>query len=186
MKRFCQYLLFVVLLSSCSPYTLVENKTLNNADFSQYRTFRIAPADGDIPRYLSRTDYQNITNAIRRQMLMRGYKESSASPLEINVSVSVRENIETKDAIPPTAPYFYGPRASYWRSYYSDAKLITDINKEGILMIDMVDLRNDKYLYTAAIGNIVDRADYKIKDIREVEKAVAELFKKFPVRPTVE
>lgn len=185
MKRFCPYLfLFVfVLLSSCSPYTLVESKVLNNADMTQYKTYRFAPVSDDMSRYINQIDYYNITNAIKSQMQMRGFRESESAPLEINIGITIRDNIETKDVLPPVTPYFFGARASYWRNYYSDAKLITDINKEGILMMDMLDVRSNKYLYTAAIGNVVDKADHKIKDQKQLDEAAKELFKKFPVKP---
>ena len=41
------------------------------------------------------------------------------------------------------------------------------------------------YLYTASVGNLVDQADHKIKESEEVERAVAALFKNFPVKPRV-
>ena len=187
MKR--QFLFGVSLLLcvlGCSPYTVLESMVINKADLSAYRTFRIASPDASLlPVRFSMRDFNIITNVVKTQMLMRGYKESSNADLLINIGIVVTDNIETKDAIPPITPFFVSKREAYYRDYYQDAKVITGINKEGVLTIDMIDTRNDMYLYTASVGNLVDKADHKIKESEEVEKAVEALFKSYPVKPRV-
>lgn len=185
MKHYVVALLFSLGLWACSPYTLLDSKVLNNADLAAYKTYQIAtPQDGKLPVQLNNAAYQNIAAAIRKQMQIRGYQEASNSPLLINIGIVVNDNIETKSAVPPSySPYFLSPRAAYYRNYYQGAQLITNINKEGVLTIDMVDRRDNKYLYTASVGNLIDRADDKVKDMTQVDDAMAALFRNFPVKP---
>lgn len=186
-KQLIICLLIVFCILGCSPYTLLDSMVVNNADLSAYRTFKIASPDASLlPPRFSMRDFNIISNAIKTQMLMRGYKESPNADLLINIGIVITDNIETKDALPPVTPFFMSRREAYYRDYYNDAKVITGINKEGVLTMDMIDTRNDMYLYTASVGNLVDRADHKVKESEEVDKAVEALFKGFPVNPRVE
>ena len=186
MKQFLLGASILLSVLGCSPYTLLESMVVNKADLSAYHTFRIASPDASLlPVRFSMRDFNIISNAVKTQMLMRGYKESPNADLLINIGIVVTDNIETKDAIPPVTPFFVSRREAYYRDYYQDAQVITGINKEGVLTIDMIDTHNDMYLYTASVGNLVDQADHKIKESEEVERAVAALFKNFPVKPRV-
>ena len=121
-------LLFFVL--GCSPYTVLYSMVLHNADLSADRTFRIAsPVASLLPVRFSMRDFNIITNVVKTQMLMRGYKESSNADLLINIGIVVTDNIETKDAIPPITPFFVSKREAYYRDYYQDAKVINGITK---------------------------------------------------------
>lgn len=184
-KQVIVLFLFSVLIGGCSPYTLLDSKVLNNADLSAYHTFQIvSPQNGELPQGMSMIDYYNTANAIKQQMLIRGYEENTNGQLLINIGIYVKDNIETKDAIPPSSrPYYMGPRTSYLRNYYSDAKVITNINKEGILTIDIIDKKDNLYLYTASVGDIVNPGDHKVKDMEQLTLAVSALFKNFPVAP---
>ncbi len=187
MKQFLLGISIFLSVLGCSPYTLLNSMVVNKADLSAYHTFRIASPDASLlPVRFSMRDFNIISNTVKTQMLMRGYKESPNADLLINIGIVVTDNIETKDAIPPVTPFFVSRREAYYRDYYQGAQVITGINKEGVLTMDMIDTRNDMYLYTASVGNLVDRADHKIKESEEVEKAVAALFKNFPIKPRVE
>lgn len=75
------FLLNVILLSGCSAYQLINSEVYNNADLSAYKTFRIVtPDEGKLPPLMTMVDYYNIANAIRTQMVERGFQESSTSP----------------------------------------------------------------------------------------------------------
>lgn len=60
----------MVILSSCSPYNLVTSTTYNDADLSNYSTFRIVtPDEGKLPPGMAMVTYYNIAAAIREQMV---------------------------------------------------------------------------------------------------------------------
>ena len=82
--------LFALILTACSPFSLVNSETYNDANLSDYNTFRIvSPADGELPPGMQMVTYYNIAAAIREQMIMRGYTESPTSPLLINIGLTV-------------------------------------------------------------------------------------------------
>ena len=50
MKKILYLLTLVLLAGACSPFALINSEIYNNADLSQYKTFRIvSPADGQLP-----------------------------------------------------------------------------------------------------------------------------------------
>lgn len=192
------YLLPLLLLSlfmtGCSPFSLVNSETYNNADLASYKTFHIvSPADGQLPPGMQMVTYYNIAAAIREQMLMRGYTEDPASALLINIGLTVHREIETEPAVPPgyapyPGPYFNGyypyfmyPRSYYWPNYYSNARVITGIYKEGVLTMDMVNIREKLPLFSASVATILENGNAQFRDLSGISEAVQTLFSRFPV-----
>lgn len=183
---FVTALALVAFVACGSPYTLESSNVMNNADFTKYKTFSVLePSTADLPSFMSKMDYDNIANVIAGEMEQRGYKRVKNNPdLLINFGLSAQEKIETKDALPPTAGRgfrFMGPRASYVDSYYSDAKVISDVYKEGLLSMDVVDAAKNMYLFNAVVGAVMDGSGSKIRDFEQLQQAADKLFSKFPV-----
>lgn len=186
--------LFALILTACSPFSLVNSETYNDANLSDYNTFRIvSPADGELPPGMQMVTYYNIAAAIREQMIMRGYTESPTSPLLINIGLTVHREIETEPAIPPGYspyagpyyngyyPYFMYPRYNYWANYYSNARIITGIYKEGVLTMDMVNIRKKLPLYSSSVATILENGNTQLRNLEGIAEAVHTLFSKFPV-----
>lgn len=178
----------------CSPYTLMNSTVYNNADISSFRTFKIATPENDqLPPKMTMTDYYNIANAIRQQLTARGFTESADSPLLVNFGLTVETNIQTEPALPPGywpgywngfggwRSYWIYPRNLYLQSYYQNAELITGIQKEGVLTIDIVDVANHSYVWSASVGSILTPGNQEIRNNAAVEQIVTLAFKKFPV-----
>ncbi len=184
----------VALLSACSPYSLVNSETYNDADLSQYKTFRIVTPDmGSMPPGMELVTYYNIAAAIREQMVMRGFTELETSPLLINIAVTTKREIQTEPLMPPGyfpyhGPYypsymwprhFYGP---YWNpAYYQNAQVITGIYKEGVLTMDMVNIESKLPLFSASVSTIINGGGNGYQNLSGIQQAVATLFSKFPV-----
>lgn len=185
----------LVLLTSCSPFSLVNSETYNNADLSNYSTFRIVtPADGNsLPPGMQMVTYYNIAAAIREQMIERGFTEDPASPLLINIGLTVHREIETEPALPPGYspyagpyyngfyPYFIYPRVNYWANYYANAQVITGIYKEGVLTMDMVNIDKKLPLYSASVATILENGQPQFRNLKGIAEAVQTLFSRFPV-----
>lgn len=185
----------LVLLTSCSPFSLVNSETYNNADLSNYSTFRIVtPADGNsLPPGMPMVTYYNIAAAIREQMIERGFTEDPASPLLINIGLTVHREIETEPALPPGYspyagpyyngfyPYFIYPRVNYWANYYANAQVITGIYKEGVLTMDMVNIDKKLPLYSASVATILENGQSQFRNLKGIAEAVQTLFSRFPV-----
>lgn len=188
-------LLLLAAFSSCSPFTLVNSETYNNADLASYHTFRIVtPADGKLPPGMQMVTYYNIAAAIREQMVERGYVEDPNSPLLINIGLTVHQEIATAPAIPPGAPgpgpyyngyypWFIYPRPYYWNSYYANAQVITGIYKEGVLTMDIVNIQEKLPLYSASVATILENGDSQFRNLKGIAEAVQTLFSRFPVKP---
>lgn len=196
MKKFIfiASLLLGLLVSGCSPFTLVNSETYNDADLADYSTFRIVtPDQGSMPPGMQMVTYYNIAAAIREQMIMRGFTEDPTSPLLINIGLTVHREIETEPALPPgympyAGPYYHGyypyfmyPRDYYWPGYYANAKVITGIYKEGVLTMDMVNMARKLPLYSASVATILENGNAQFRDLSGIAEAVQTLFSRLPV-----
>lgn len=195
MRKLTVLLVLSALLAACSPYALVNSSTYNDADLSDYRTFRIVtPGDGHLPPGMEYVTYYNIAAAIREQMLERGYVESPKSPLVINIGVTIQKELATQPAFSPgfgpyPGPYFSGcypcfiyPRPNYWSGYYANAQVVTGMYKEGVLTMDMVNIDKKVPLYSASVATIMNRSNGRFRDLKGIAEAVQTLFSRFPVK----
>lgn len=194
MKKIFGLLVFVFMMTGCSPFTLVNSESYNNADLKNYHTFRIVtPDDGSLPPGMEMVTYYNIAAAIREQMVERGFVEDANSPMLINIGLTVHREIETEPALPPGYysapgpyytgyyPYFMYPRNYYWANYYANAKVITGIYKEGVLTMDIVNIVEKLPLYSASVATILENGNAQFRNLEGIAQAVGTLFSKFPV-----
>lgn len=194
MKKLLSLVGLVMMLTACSPYSLVNSETYNDANLAEYSTFRIVTPDmGQLPPGMEMVTYYNIAAAIREQMAERGFTESPTSPLLVNIAVTTQRQIETEPLMPagyfpyngPYYPYYMWPRFNYgpyWNpAYYSNAQVITGIYKEGVLTMDMVNIDTKTPLFSASVSTIIDGGGDGYQDLKGITEAVQTLFSKFPV-----
>ena len=195
MKKLLSLIGLIAMLTACSPYSLVNNEVYNDADLSQYSTFRIiTPGMGKLPPGMEMVTYYNIAAAIRDEMVMRGFTESDDSPLLVNIAVTTQREIQTEPLMPPAGyfpyngpyyPYYMWPRYNYgpyWNpGYYSNAKVITGIYKEGVLTMDFVNIDTKTPLYSASVATILNGGGNGYQNLKGISEAVQTLFSKFPV-----
>ncbi|MCH5228862.1 MAG: DUF4136 domain-containing protein [Muribaculaceae bacterium] len=201
--------LLMLGLSSCSTFTLVNSEVYNNADLADFHTFRIiTPGEGKLPPGMELVTYYNIAAAIREQMVERGYVEDPASPIVINIGLTVKNEVYTEPisalAPPPPppgpmgpppgpmnwfpyggpgpypgyAPYFMMPRAYYWNP---NAQVVTGIYKEGVLTMDIVDMATKVALFSSSVATILENGDSQFRNLSGIAQAVQTLFEKYPV-----
>ena len=192
-KRILSAFASLLLLSACGPsFQLVQSNVYNDADLASYQTFSFMPmTSDDLPKSMSQIDFNSFATAIINDMQERGYKYlPKGGQIEINLGVSEKLNVETIPAIPPAyqgyGPYgyrWYGPRSAYLNSYYSNASLLTGVNQEGLLTMDMIDTKKNAYIYSATVGSIFSQSMNVIQNPTQIQQAVNVLFEKFPVKP---
>ena len=109
-------------MTSCSPFSLVNSQTYNNANMADFHTFRIVtPEEGQLPPGMQAVTYYNIAAAIREQMVERGYQESPESPIVINIGLTVHKEIATEPlsaALPPAPMWGPGPVPPPYGNFY--------------------------------------------------------------------
>lgn len=191
-------LLAAIGCSACSPYTLVNSEVYNNADMADYHTFRIVQprTSADLPNGMEMVTYYNIAAAIRQQLTDRGYVESDTSSVLVNFGVTVHREVSTEPAymaygtppLPPTfapgpaplGPMFIYPRPYYWNP---NAQVVTGIYHEGVLTVDIVDIRSHLALFSASVSTVIDGNQGRYRNLQGIAQAVETLFSRFPVKP---
>ncbi len=78
-------------------------------------------------------------------------------------------------------PVFMYPRAYYMPNYTTVTQWVPTIYKEGVLTMDLVDISDEKPVYTASVATILDNGDSELQTLSGITKAVSVLFSKFPV-----
>lgn len=193
--------LLMAVATGCSTYSLVSSEVYNGADLRAYSTYRIVtPADNDsvkLPPGMTMADYYCIASAIGDQMAARGYSQSPTAPLLINIGMVIHHGIVTEPLmlpvnyypgpppppIPGYGPWWMYPRQAYWGpAYYNTGyQVIAGTYREGILMMDIVDTRSKKPVYSSAVAAIMNNGAFA--DQKGINQAVSTLFSQFPVKP---
>lgn len=193
MKKFLIIVAVItVLFNGCSNYELLNSSVYNPKKLIAIKTYRIAkPKSDQLPPNMNMTDYNNIAMAIRQQMNMRGLKEDSTSSNLINFGLTVKTSIVTQSNYPPPPLYWYGfggwnsywmyPRYDYLPAYYGNIQLVSEVQKNGVLTIDIVDIIDHTYLWSASVENLVDNSNLQIIPYSEVQPLVATAFSEFPI-----
>ncbi len=173
-----------ILATSCGPsFTIVRSQTYDASVLTPGKTFAFIESEGQLPAGLFEADYQTICKAIADQLIARGFKADKNADLVLKIGVTEGTEISTKDAIPPWTPYWVGPNASMYRSYYDNAQIIDNVSTKGYLLMDIIDTKGGKVVYDGAVSGDVGDGSL-LKDIRtpaSMAKVAAGLFKKFPV-----
>ena len=196
-------------LTSCSTFSLVNSEVYNDANLADFHTFRIiTPGEGKLPPGMEMVTYYNIAAAIREQMVERGYVEDPASPIVINIGLTVKNEVYTEPISalapppPPPGPGPWGPRPMNWfpyggpgpapgfapffmmpRSYYwnPNAQVVTGIYKEGVLTMDIVNMASKMALFSSSVATILENGDSQFRNLTGIAQAVKTLFEKYPV-----
>lgn len=83
---------------------------------------------------------------------------------------------------PAYAPYFMMPRSYYWGNGINpNAQVVTGVYKEGVLTMDIVDMRTRMALYSSSVATIMQNGDAQFRNLKGIAEAVQTLFSKFPV-----
>lgn len=182
----------IILLSSCSSYSLVNSEVYDNAELAEVKTFHIVDLrKGKLPPGMEQSTYDDIADAIRRQMTTRGYKETPNSPILINFAVTVHDRKTQSPDVPDeesgpfyacTYPCYIYPQERYWSDYVIDVGVIDGIYNEGVLTIDVVNIKEKTPLYTSSVSSIVDEYGH-YRDFVAIDNAVVKLFSQYPVAP---
>lgn len=102
-------------------------------------------------------------------------------PAYVPLPRPVRPGIGPGPAMNGVVPVFIYPRSYYWPNYTAVTQWVPTIYKEGVLTIDLVDISNEKPVYTASVATILDNGDSQLQTLSGITKAVQVLFSKFPI-----
>lgn len=204
MKRFLLVPLvaLVLILASCSRYTLVSSKVLNSADMTSYKSFSIQKLDEkSMPAGLELNDVKRICSALAQQLKLRGYDMvKSGGDLTLHVGLTVSNRVETTTntdgfamgvgvgvgvGVGPRGGwggYSYVGAPTYVHGFYDSTSTSTsELVKNGVCAVDLVETESNKHVFCAQLSGDIQGDQLVLRDDSELIKACETLFKKFPI-----
>ena len=176
-------LLSVLFLSACASGPKVRSDIAPGVDFSQYKSFNFFEPLSIESKEYSALIGDHFRHAIRREMLARGYEESTEPDLLINVSATVKEKVRVTETTSPD-PFYYGYRRGYysvWHGYGWATETHVRQYTEGTVNIDLVDRSQMRMVWEGVgIGTVTEK---KLQNLREtVSNGVTKVFTEYPFR----
>jgi hypothetical protein len=171
-------LLSLLILWSCSSPLKVHSDYDKSVDFSKYKTFSLYKLDTNSG--ISELNRQRIANAIRNEMISKGFQESTNSP-----DILVNQVAIFKDKVSVSSSTNYYGYGGVYRPYYwggagmsGTTSYNVDEYKEGSLIIDVIDAGTQKLIWQG-IGN--KEIDGPVKDPdTKIPKAITMIMEGFP------
>ncbi len=178
-KSVLLFTLFAILLTACGPTLKVTSDYDKDANFTGYKSFNFynLKTTGSV----SQLNADRIVNAIKAELISKGYKENSVSP---DLMVNAVTILKDKQSVSATTNYYgygglYRPY-SYWGGgmAYGTTSVNTYNYKDGSLVVDIVDAKSNKMVWQGTGNSEIDKAP---KDPTEViNKAVTKIMESFP------
>ena|SRR5947209_8714250 len=168
MKKTTILSIAVVMLSAISAFTQqVKTDYDRNANFSQYKTYSWGKVKASDPLWDDR-----IKSAVDAALVAKGWKQVGSGG---DVSVMAAEM--TKDQ--QTLNTFYDGGFGRWRwGGFGDSTTTVETYKVGTLVVDLFDSQNKKLLWRGSSSDTL--SDKSEKNIKNLDKGVAKMFKHFP------
>lgn len=174
----CVSLLAVIFITACGSTVKVTTDYDKQNEFSKYKTFAFYQLTDKGPG-LSQLNQNRIINAIKGEMIKKGFTENTSNPdILINATAIVKE----KKEVSATTSY-YGYRGYYrpyaWGPGYTGSTTYDVYEyKDGSLVIDIVDAAS-KQLVWQGTGN--KEIDVPLKNAdTEIPAAVTKIMAGFP------
>lgn len=172
----------LVLLYSCSPTVKVTTDYDHSANFNEYKTFAVFDLKAQEGQ-VNQLNADRVMNAIRSEMIAKGFTESASNPdLKVN-AVSILKNKQSVTA--DTNFYGYGGMYrpyGYWGGGAMMGGGTTTFNTydyvDGSLVIDIVSAKTQKLVWQG-IGNA--QIDSKPDNPEEfIAAAIKKILEGFP------
>jgi hypothetical protein len=173
--------LFVLGLILCSVAQAQKTSAAfdEKVDFSNFKTFAF-DKDG------ARNPYVNtlIVQAIERELTSRGLTKVNADgDLKVAYLAATVPNLQVQNV-----PFYHVVNPAYSGMVGSATMNMWDVTT-GTLVIDLWDRQSDRVIFRGTITDVLQRApsadlesDAKIVS-KPINKGVAKIFKKYPVKP---
>lgn len=142
------------LIYSCGPTVKVTNDYDRSVDFSQYKTFAVYDLKAQEGQ-MSQLNAERVTNAIRTEMISKGFTEVANNPdLKVNAVVILKDKKQVT-----SNSDFYGYGGIYRPYGYWGGGMLTGTTTyntyeyvDGSLIIDIVSTKTQKLIWQG-IGN---------------------------------
>lgn len=162
-------ILLLVIFASCSDQITVRTDYDRSVKIAEFRTFNWLDKQGieerNNPLYYNELNDKRIREAVIKQLTGKGYVQDSADPkLKVHYHIVIEDKTQVRSDT-------YSP---YWIKSERDVYTY----REGTLIIDLMDARNEALLWRGwAISALSDKDQMSDELINE---AVAKIFGKLP------
>jgi hypothetical protein len=158
--------LIMGLIISCAPSMKVSSDYEKTTNFSKYQSFSVYGLVTTLN--VNSFNAERIINAIRYEMIKKGYTENNNYPdLVVNAVTILKE----KQSVSATG---HGG----WYRPYTNVSFQTNHFKEGTLVIDVIDPGTNTLIWEGATSSEING---KPKDPeRVINKTVAKILNEFP------
>lgn len=181
MKMFSFILLGVFSLSAHSQQVISYDKS-EEVDFDKYSSYKFYKLDVASVEILqnNKEGIENIKMAIALELNRRGLNEdqSNDSNLLINIGLTITDEVQTRKTDIRDAPIYMGTRNYHWES----EEIVIDEYQAGTIVIDLIDAEKNEMVWQGVVKGVISKKDEKNK--KTVNKAIAKVFKKYPVKPS--
>jgi Domain of unknown function (DUF4136) len=144
----------IFLVQSCGPTLTITSDYDHNVTFTQYKTFKLYQPDAQ-HQTVSALNQQRIFKAVAANLTSKGLLESNdAADLLVNI-VTVIKNQQYLSANTYGSGGYYRPYA--WGGGYSTTTVTVENDKQGSLIIDIVDIKANKLVWTATGNQEIDK-----------------------------
>jgi hypothetical protein len=140
-------MVMVYVLMACSPKVNVNSDYDRTASFSEYKTFSINRQT--TVGVVSQLNEDRITRSIRVEMIKKGFVEVSESP---DLKVNAFTVVKNKQTLSVNSSSYARPYGYWGAARTGHATVRPQEYKEGTLVIEVVDVKKDKLVWTAT-GN---------------------------------
>jgi hypothetical protein len=171
------YLILVATITwSCGAQLKVSSDYDKSADFKKYKTFILFNSEG-LKESVSQLNHDRIINAVKNEMIRKGFIEDTASPeLLVNTTAVLKD----RSSVSSNNYYAYGSvyRPYAWGPGVSYSNYDVQQYKDGSLIIDIVEVESKKLIWQG-IGNKEIDTPSKHPET-EIPKAIESIMAEFP------
>ncbi len=156
MKHFAKIVLILgsaALVQACGPTLTVTSDYDHNANFNKYKTFKIFQPDAQ-HQTVSSLNQDRIYSAVRANMVAKGFSETTDADMLVNI-ITVVKNQKYLSANTYGSGGFYRPYM--WGGGFSQTTVTVQDDKEGSLIIDIVDAKANQLLWTGTGNQQIDQ-----------------------------
>jgi len=156
----------IIFSVSCTESLKITSDYNKSTDFTKYKTFSVYELV-TTPN-VSKFNAERIVNAIRNEMIKRGFRENNSNPDIVVGAVTALKNRQSISV----------QGAGGWYRPYRNVNIQADQYKEGTLVIDVIDVQEENLVWE---GTAYSEMEKQPKDPEKtINTVVSKIFSGFP------